>query len=412
MITSTEVAIIGAGPSGSIAAALLKKLGHQVTILEQSAFPRFSIGESLLPHCMEFIEEAGMAEAVAAEKFQVKNGAAFIRDDKYGSFDFSQKSSSGPSLTHQVQRAIFDQSLANSALEQGVDIQFRQKIESVSIDENGNSTLHISDQSSGDNSTLSAQYLLDASGFGRVLPRLLDLECPSDFPSRRSVFTHIKDNISDASHERDKILIAIHPQYRDVWYWLIPFSNGVCSVGVVGEDWYFDNLGTENLKEILQTAIDQSTNLKRLLSDAEYITDVQSITGYSSNVSSLHGKGFALLGNAGEFLDPVFSSGVTIAMKSASLAAPLVSRQLNGNSVDWQKEYALPLKTGIDTFRAFVKSWYQGSLQDIIFADNQSASIREKICSILAGFAWDSKNPFVQEPERRLKALAELCANS
>ena len=145
------------------------------------------------------------------------------------------------------------------------------------------------------------------------------------------------------------------------------------------------------------------------MKDAVWDTTARSIIGYSANVKSLWGDGFALLGNAGEFLDPVFSSGVTIAFKSASLAAPLVARQLNGGKVDWETEYARPLKKGVDAFRAFVESWYRGGFQDVIFYKNQEPAMRKMICSVLAGYAWDQANPFVAEP-RRLALLEEFCA--
>ncbi len=409
MSEQVEVAIIGAGPSGTVAAALLRRLGHQVVVLEQNHFPRFSIGESLLPQCMEFIELAGMTEAVCAEKFQLKNGAAFACDGKQGSFDFSEKFTSGPGSTFQVQRACFDQVLANAAVAQGADIRFGKKITAVSFDNAGASRLTIQDED-GQQSNLTAKYLLDASGFGRVLPRLLNLELPSDFPPRQSFFTHIKDNISDSHFDRDKILIVIHPRYPDVWYWLIPFSNGRCSIGVVSQTIFFDGFLNKSNLQIIRECVAASPDLASLLANASFDTPVQTIKGYSCNVKSLWGKGFALLGNAGEFLDPVFSSGVTIAMKSASLAVPLVSRQLKGDAVDWEKEYAQPLKIGVETFRAYVNAWYAGSLQQIIFSDNQVPAVREMVCSILAGYAWDTQNPFVQEPERRLKALAQVCS--
>jgi len=145
------------------------------------------------------------------------------------------------------------------------------------------------------------------------------------------------------------------------------------------------------------------------LRHSEFDTPVRKITGYSADVSSLSGKGFALLGNAGEFLDPVFSSGVTIAMKSASMAAKLLDKQLQGNSVDWEKEYSDPLRFGVNTFRTFVEAWYDGRFQDIIFAPNQSNSIREMICSVLAGYAWDANNPYVKNSERRINTLANIC---
>jgi len=139
-------------------------------------------------------------------------------------------------------------------------------------------------------------------------------------------------------------------------------------------------------------------------------TPARSIIGYASNVESLWGKNFALLGNAGEFLDPVFSSGVTIAFKSASLASACLARQAAGETVDWQADYGQPLRQGVDTFRAFVESWYAGGFQKIIFHADSSREVREMICSILAGYAWDRTNPYVAEPKRRLGVLEELCA--
>ena len=126
----------------------------------------------------------------------------------------------------------------------------------------------------------------------------------------------------------------------------------------------------------------------------------------------MHGKGFALLGNAAEFLDPVFSSGVTIAMRSASMAANLLHRQLSGESVDWEQDFAIPLKRGVDTFRVYVEGWYDGSFQDVIYYPKASPDIRAMISSILAGYAWDQRNPYVAEPRRRLRVLTELCASA
>jgi flavin-dependent dehydrogenase len=143
MTRQAEVVVIGAGPSGSIAAALLQKMGHQVVVLEKDRFPRFSIGESLLPQCMEFIELAGMTEVVCAEKFQLKNGAAFACGDKHGSFDFTAKYTPGPGTTFQVLRSRFDQVLADKAVKQGVDIRFGEKITAVSFDSDGSSQLTI-----------------------------------------------------------------------------------------------------------------------------------------------------------------------------------------------------------------------------------------------------------------------------
>ena len=404
--TTTDVAIIGAGPSGAIAAALLRQRGHRVIILEKQHFPRFSIGESLLPHCMEFIEQAGMTAAVEQAGFQFKNGATFARNGHTTSFDFTQKFTSGPGTTYQVQRAGFDQLLAREAEKAGAEILFGHAIEGIEFN-NNRVQLQVTAEGS-DPYSLDAGFVLDASGFGRVLPRLLNLEQPSGFPVRTSLFTHIENGISDPEYDRNKILITINPGNREIWYWLIPFADGRCSVGVVAEQRYIGEVPGSPLEQ-LRSLIDDAPDLGNLIENALYTSPVQQITGYSRNVTRLWGEGYALLGNAGEFLDPVFSSGVTIAMRSAGMAAPLVSRQLRGESVDWEKEYAIPLKKGVDTFRTFVDAWYDGSFQDVIFAPNQHDDVRRMICSILAGYAWDTDNPYVANPRRRLKTLVELC---
>ena len=402
-----QVVVIGAGPSGAIAAALLKRQGHDVLIIERQHFPRFSIGESLLAHCLDFVEEAGMLEAVNAAGFQVKNGAAFAWGERYSAFDFGDTFSHGKPTTFQVQRADFDQLLADQAALQGVDIRYGEAI--VSVDFERASPQLTALREDGSQYVVEAQFVLDASGYGRVLPRLLDLEAPSNFPVRQAVFTHVEDRIEHPTFDRQKILVTTHPEHRDIWFWTIPFSNGRCSVGVVADQTHFAGR-LDNLDQCLRGFIAETPSLAGVLKNALWDTPARTIGGYSANVKTLHGPGFALLGNAAEFLDPVFSSGVTIAMRSASMAAGLLSRQLNGESVDWQNEFALPLKRGVDTFRAYVEGWYAGTFQDVIFHPDSSPDIRRMISSILAGYAWDERNPFVSEAKRRLRVLSEICA--
>ena len=199
----------------------------------------------------------------------------------------------------------------------------------------------------------------------------------------------------------------MHPQHRDIWYWLIPFARGRASIGVILPSTMLSSMPADNLSR-LRELVDQSRHKSALLAHADYDSPVGSIEGYACKVSSLYGDNFALLGNAGEFLDPIFSSGVTIALKSASLAADLVERQLAGSRPDWENEYAAPLKKGVDTFREFVNAWYDGRLQQIIIANNKSDDIKRMLCSVLAGYVWDDGNPYVQKPER-LDTLVELC---
>ena len=403
------IVVVGAGPAGAIAAALLKRQGHDVLIIERQQFPRFSIGESLLSHCLDFVEEAGMLDAVKAAGFQLKNGAAFACGEHYSAFDFGETFSNGKPTTFQVQRAHFDKLLADEAARQGVEIRYQQTI--TAADFAGEQPVLDVQRADGTAYRVQAGFVLDASGYGRVLPRLLDLEAPSNFPLRQAVFTHVEDRIDDQGFDREKILVTVHPTMRDVWFWSIPFSDGRCSVGVVASAERFKDKPAD-LDACLRAFIDETPSLSRVLQNAVWDTPARTIGGYAANVKTLHGKGFALLGNAAEFLDPVFSSGVTIAMRSASMAAGVLHRQLQGEAVDWENEFAAPLKRGVDTFRAYVEGWYEGGFQDVIFYPDSTDDIRRMICSILAGYAWDERNPFVAEPKRRLRMLAEICART
>lgn len=404
----TDILIIGAGPAGAVAAGLLRKQGRQVLVVEREQFPRFSIGESLLPQSMAYIEAAGMLQAVVEAGFQYKNGAAFARNGQYTDFDFRDKFSPGWGSTYQVQRATFDKVLADAAEQAGAEIRYRHEV--AEADVSGAKPRVTVKDPEGRVHVIEANFLLDASGFGRILPRLLKLERPSDFPVRGAIFTHVEDRIPPGgSFDRQKIRVTVHPKFPDVWFWTIPFSNGRCSLGVVAHNEFlakYPGNETERLKAI----VSEDPELSALLGEAVWDTPARTIVGYASNVTSLWGNRFALLGNAGEFLDPVFSSGVTIAFKSASLATDCLAREAAGVEVDWQRDYALPLKAGVDCFRAYVEAWYAGEFQKVIFHENASPEVRRMISSILAGYAWDTKNPFVAEPKRRLAVLAELCA--
>ena len=263
----------------------------------------------------------------------------------------------------------------------GVGYSFKSDEEVIAFESDDDGVKLTVKNEASDVRTIEARFCLDGSGFGRTLSKLLDIEVPSNFPPRQGVFCQVKDNIDDPTFDRNKILVSIHPEHRHVWYWLIPLADGISSMGVVGSPEIIKAAG-ETEQERLDTLVGATTRMKEVLKNKQPYREPGTIHGYACSVKSLYGPSYALLGNAAEFLDPVFSSGVTIALKSAQLATGLIDRQLNGETVDWQKDFSDELYVGIDTFRACVSTWYDESLQRII---EKVANIDSLITEIAAG---------------------------
>lgn len=403
-----DIAVIGAGPAGSTVAKLLHDAGLHVTVLEAQEFPRFVIGESLLPNCMNVLERAGFLPALEEAGFQHKNGAVFECGPKHRTIDFRQNfETTGWGTTYQVKRAEFDHILANEAASAGVDLRFGHKVTAVQASD-GNCLITYQDKA-GATCQLKAGFIVDASGYGRVLPKLLGLARAPQSISRRALFTHVKDRIEDPCYDREKILITVHPDRHDIWYWLIPFSDGTASVGVIYPDGD-PEFSDMNEQDVFDRLISE-TRLGHLLANAEPMRQLQSIAGYSAESENLCGDGYVLLGNAAGFLDPVFSSGVTIALHSAELAADMLIARHNGRTdIDWDTGFAMPLLHGVETFRSYVDAWYDGRLQTIIFEQpDDDFQLKRMVVSILAGYAWNMENPLVAKTDRYLEMLHDLC---
>ncbi len=190
---------------------------------------------------------------------------------------------------------------------------------------------------------------------------------------------------------------------------LISFADGYSSIGAVGNPDYLKDFQAQGI-EGLKALIAEDKELATILHNAEFTEHYHTINAYSCSVNTLYGDGFALLGNAGEFLDPVFSSGVTAALYSADLAVTALDKELRGERVDWQTEFTDALLVGINVFHQYVDAWYSEDLQNIIFSPHKNTQVTEMIASILAGYAWDESNPFVKD-SKYLQRLAVLCTH-
>jgi flavin-dependent dehydrogenase len=398
-----DVLVIGAGPAGTIAGAVLQREGFHPLLVEKQVFPRFVIGESLLPRVMNILKETDLLRAVEEKGFIKKTGAVFFRGDQKCDFDFSNQSGDGWEYTYQVPRADFDQTLADSLRARGVEILFGHGVKSVEFTD---SRVRIGVETpDGKERGVTARFVLDCSGYGRVLPRLLDLEKPSTQMFRESLFAHVTGDRRPGGSEEGKIWVCIHPQGG--WIWIIPFSNGKTSVGVVAAPEFFAKFPGSDHEQLRAILMSDPTAGKRL-AEMQYVFPPRRIGGYSCSVTKLHGDRFALAGNATEFLDPVFSSGVTLAMESGRRAAYVIARELRGEKPDWEKEYAAHLRQGVDTFRVYVNAWYDGTLGDIFFSPNRDMEVMKKICSVLAGYVWDQSNPYVMQAQRALQVISKF----
>ena len=400
-----DVLVIGAGPSGCVSSSFLHKNGVNVKVVEKTKFPRLVVGESLIPRVMDHFDEAGFFPALDAMNFEKKLGARFIRGNETCVFDFSNKFSEGWDWTWQVPRADFDNVLAQELVKMGIDLEFESEVVSVSF-EGSNSITTVKDVN-GIFKEIHAKFIIDSSGYGRVLPRLLDLDTPSKLDPHSSIFTHVKD--INRPEGEEGTLISFDILETEVWLWVIPFSNGNTSLGVVGPTSFINSLSeNKDNAEALNNAIKLSDYYVKRFGGVDFLFEPVKLENYSRSVKKMYGDGFALTGNSSEFLDPVFSSGVAFATESGMLAAKLINRQLKGESVNWEVEFTEYMKSGIGVFTTYVKEWYTGNLQTLFFHQPENPDVKRKICAVLAGYVWDNDNPFVKKHDNVIKNMAYM----
>jgi len=400
-----DVLVIGAGPSGCVSASHLFNNNIKVKVVEKTKFPRLVVGESLIPRVMDHFAEAGLFESLDAMNFEKKLGARFIRGKEICVFDFSNKFSEGWDWTWQVPRADFDHTMAQEVVRKGIDLEFETEVISVTFD--GKNSKTIVKDKEGNLKEIHAKFIIDSSGYGRVLPRLLDLDTPSKLDPHSSIFTHVKDINRPKGEEGT--LISFDILETEVWLWVIPFSNGNTSVGVVGPTHFINSLSENNsAREALSNAIQLSEYYVNRFGGVDFLFEPVKLENYSRSVKKMYGDGFALTGNSSEFLDPVFSSGVAFATESGMLAAKLYLKESQGLEVKWEEEFAGYMKKGIGVFTTYVKEWYTGNLQTLFFHQPENPDVKRKICAVLAGYVWDETNPFVKKHDNVIKNMAYM----
>lgn len=398
-----DVLVIGAGPSGSVAASIIKKAGYSVKVVEKLKFPRFVIGESLLPRCMDALTEAGFIDAISEKGFQKKFGAKFVKNGAVCDFTFEEQHTPGWQWTWQVQRADFDKTLADTVEKMGVPVEYETTVTDIKF--SGSDSVTTVEDIHGNKKQIEARFIVDGSGYGRVIPKLFGLDKPSVLQSRKALFAHTNDIRRSMADEPNRITAVVHK--KGVWIWIIPFSTGITSVGFVGEHGFHDQYKGTN-EEQFRAMLEAEPYTRERFRDVPFVFEPRVLEAWSATTDKFYGDGFVLTGNVTEFLDPIFSSGVTLATVSSQTAAKLVIKKLQGEEVDWEKDYMEPTMQGVNVFRSYVMAWYEGTLDTIFFSKNPDPEIKKQICSVLAGYVWDQSNPYVKNHDVALKRLARM----
>jgi flavin-dependent dehydrogenase len=398
-----DVAVIGGGPAGSTAAALLARRGHKVIALEKAHHPRFHIGESLLPMNLPIFERLGVLDKVRALGV-FKRGADFEADNErgYNTFEFARALGNSPPHAYQVWRQDFDQMLFEHARHSGADT--REGHEVLGVEPRGPRDARLEVRADGQSYGIQARYVVDASGRDALLSSRRKLRRKNDRHQSAAIFAHFRGAEPRTGEDAGNISIY---RFEHGWMWMIPLPGGIMSVGAVCRPDYLKQRRGRTQEFLLET-LKRSAALWRRLEHAELIGSEVRITGnYSYDSTRMGGPGWVLIGDAFAFLDPVFSSGVYLAMSGAEQAAEVVDTALREPS----REAALLRKlekrqrAGMARFSFFIYRFNGPVMQQLFRSPRNTWQMEQGMISMLAGDLFDT--PKVQ---RRLRAFKLIYA--
>ena len=386
-----DVIVIGAGPAGSTTAALLAEQGHSVLVLEKEKFPRYHVGESLMPFCWYTLDRLGLVSRMDEIGFQKKHSVQFASEEgKVSSpFYFFEHKNHPSSITWQVERADFDQMLIEKAVSNGATFVDESKVLSTTYDEDRARVTGLVAKHKGTLRGFHCKQIVDASGrdcfySGKSKWRQRDPNL-----NKVAIWTYYKGGKRNCGIDEGSTTIAALPNKG--WFWHIPQQGDRVSLGIVAErDYLFSDI--QDPKKILEREIENNAWVKDSLSTAEQIGQTWATGDYSYRATHCATPGMVLVGDAFAFLDPVFSSGVFLALKSAELAADSIHTHLTTSKSETEcfTEYGKSLCDAIERMRKIVYAFYHPTFN---FADliKSNPKLKGNLTDLLIGDVFEDK---------------------
>jgi FADH2-dependent halogenase len=373
-----DVAIIGGGPAGSTAATILAMNGRRVVVLEKDRFPRFHIGESLLPRSMGVLERIGVLEKIESAGFVKKFGAEIEAGCGRKSSRFYFKDGFRASGDHafQVERAEFDRLLLDHARESGADVREGTAVRGVSFTDHG-ARVEIPD------GVIEADYVLDCSGRGTLLASQLGIKEPYPGLNKFAVYAHY-ENV-DRPQGVDGTLTRM-VRAKDRWFWMIPLSPTKMSVGVVMDTSAFRELRASP-EQVLKDSIAMLPVMRDRMARSERVTPAHTCGDYSYRNTALHGRRWLLAGDAAGFIDPVFSSGIFLGMLGAEQAADALHTALDhpDRARPLFDRYQRRMRKVMKIYLTFVRGWYRQEFIETVLNPQNILQIVPAVNAVLAG---------------------------
>src|SRR5438067_1170395 len=373
-----DVIVIGGGPAGSTAATLLARKGFSVTLLEREKFPRFQIGESLLPYNNDLLARLGVEEQLLAGDYFPKYGAEFVTAD--GSlttrFRFDQTLDDPYRRSFQVTRAQFDHLLLRNAAASGVEVREETSVAAVVLDDGKRAVIKTSE-----GEMIEAKFVVDASGHGAVVGNRVGEK--SDIASLKKVafFAHYRNVERVEGRDGGNTLIVV---LRNAWFWMIPITAELMSVGLVVDRDHARNCGLTP-EQLLERTIAGTPYVRGRMTGAERTTQVYARRDFSYFMQRMAGPNYALVGDAAGFIDPIFSTGVFMAMKSADLAADAVEQHLRGGGMGLLRRYEKRMRRALGKYHRFIENFYRREFLEVFMQPKPDFGLVRAIVGVLAG---------------------------